>query len=165
MQHHKYQLWMQGPSVILNKQVPVGSAASCHPRKPRRIERGKILHVCECDNNNNTKYVEPLSAAAFSSMSSLLWPQRRRGPAAVPMDTVIPVHSFDDNKFIRPLVMYLLMRFDDVLDAQALRTSLEKLLSRDGWRRLGARLRLNVGFSTWWIVNLKLEAPRRKEVC
>lgn len=81
------------------------------------------------------------------------------------MDTVIPVHSFDDNKFIRPLVMYLLMRFDDVLDAQALRTSLEKLLSRDGWRRLGARLRLNVGFSTWWIVNLKLEAPRRKEVC
>lgn len=66
-------------------------------------------------------------------MSSLLWRQQRRGPAAVPTDTVIPVHSFDNNKYIRPLVMYL-MRFDDVLDAEALRKSLEKLLSLDGWR-------------------------------
>lgn len=86
-------------------------------------------------------------------MSSwMLWPrwrrqekQRRRGPARrVPTDTVIPLASFDDSPQIRPLVMHLLMRFDDVLDADALARALEALLSReDGWRRLGARLRLN----------------------
>lgn len=81
-------------------------------------------------------------------MSSLLWPWRRqkhpRGPARVPTDTVIPVASFDDNNRVRPLVMRLLMRFDDVLDADALARALETLLAReDGWRRLGARLRLN----------------------
>ncbi|RYP29907.1 hypothetical protein DL767_006506 [Monosporascus sp. MG133] len=39
--------------------------------------------------------------------------------------------------------MLCMMRFDDVIDPEKLRSSLEKLLSRDDWRKLGARLRLN----------------------
>lgn len=64
----------------------------------------------------------------------------------MPTDTVIPLHYFDDHPFIRPIVLYFMMRFDDVLDAEALRKPLEKLLSLDGWRKLGARIRANVGF-------------------
>lgn len=100
-------------------------------------------------------------------MSSLLWRPRVR-PARVATDTVVPVHFFDDSLFIRPIVMYFMMRFDDVLDAEALGKSLKKLLSLDGWRKLGARMRINVRlkiyyihlstcFSTWY---LKGRLPR-----
>jgi hypothetical protein len=36
------------------------------------------------------------------------------------------------------------MIFDDVLDADKLSGALWKLLDRPGWKKLGARLRLNV---------------------
>ncbi|RYP20343.1 hypothetical protein DL766_008202 [Monosporascus sp. MC13-8B] len=55
----------------------------------------------------------------------------------VPMGKVIPLHEMDDQEISRAIIMLLfMMRFDDVLDP-------EKLLSRDDWRKLGARLRLN----------------------
>lgn len=65
-------------------------------------------------------------------------------PTVVPTDKVYPVHFWDDTKILRPLILYQLMRVDDALDAEKLKAALVKLLNRDGWRNLGARLRLNV---------------------
>ncbi|KAI0169150.1 hypothetical protein GGR52DRAFT_592955 [Hypoxylon sp. FL1284] len=57
--------------------------------------------------------------------------------------TVIPLFRFDDTPVTRKVIVEFTMRFDDVLDPDKLRLSLEKLLSRPQWRKLGARLRLN----------------------
>lgn len=65
-------------------------------------------------------------------------------PSIVPTDTIVPLSAGDDNFVNKSIVMLFMMRFDDVLDPDKLRVSLEKLLERDGWRKLGARLRLNV---------------------
>ncbi|WYZ36908.1 hypothetical protein EsH8_II_000414 [Colletotrichum jinshuiense] len=65
-------------------------------------------------------------------------------PPVVPTDTIVALNVIDDNFINRKLVMLFMMRFDDVLHPEKLRSSLEKLLERDGWRKLGARLRLNV---------------------
>jgi hypothetical protein len=67
-------------------------------------------------------------------------------PDRVPTDTVIPLHSMDDNGTNRAVVIDFTMRFDDKLDVQKLVGSLEKLLVKPGWRKLGARLRQNVRF-------------------
>ncbi|KAH9228049.1 hypothetical protein K456DRAFT_1774996 [Colletotrichum gloeosporioides 23] len=64
-------------------------------------------------------------------------------PSIVPTDTIVPLSAGDDNFVNKSIVMLFMMRFDDVLDPDKLRVSLEKLLERDGWRKLGARLRLN----------------------
>lgn len=63
----------------------------------------------------------------------------------VATDTVIPLHSLDGNHINASILLYFLLRFDDVLDTEKLRDALQKLLNRDGWRKLGARLRINVG--------------------
>jgi hypothetical protein len=41
-------------------------------------------------------------------------------------------------------VVYSLARYDSLLDAEKLRSSLERLASIKGWKKLGARLRKNV---------------------
>ena len=61
----------------------------------------------------------------------------------VPTDTVVPVGFFDDTIIFRTFVLYTLFVFDDVLDPTLLRASLESLVSRPGWKKLGARLRKN----------------------
>ena len=66
-------------------------------------------------------------------------------PMTVATDRVLPVHYWDDTKMFRSVVLYYMMRFDDVLDVQKLETSLARLINRDGWCKLGARVRLNVG--------------------
>ena len=65
-------------------------------------------------------------------------------PARVPTDAVIPFNFFDDTPLWRAFILYSMFVFDDVLDPQKLRYSLEALAQREGWRKLGARLRLNV---------------------
>ncbi|KAF8848132.1 hypothetical protein BDZ45DRAFT_754153 [Acephala macrosclerotiorum] len=64
-------------------------------------------------------------------------------PAMVPTDTIIPLHFFDDTPLWRAFVLYSMFVFDDVLDAEKLRHSLDTLAQRDGWRKLGARMRRN----------------------
>ncbi|KAG9751626.1 hypothetical protein KCU90_g6130, partial [Aureobasidium melanogenum] len=55
---------------------------------------------------------------------------------------VVPVHTWDLP--LRSAVVYHLSRFNAPLDANKLKNSLVKLIDRDGgWRKLGARLRLN----------------------
>lgn len=65
-------------------------------------------------------------------------------PARGPTDTIIPFHFFDDTPLWRAFILYSMFVFDDVLDPQKLRYSLEALAQREDWRKLGARLRRNV---------------------
>ncbi|KAI7381981.1 hypothetical protein KC328_g11929 [Hortaea werneckii] len=64
-------------------------------------------------------------------------------PPKVPSDEVIPLHYLDDQFYTRALVLHFFSRFDDVLDPEKLREALDRLLHIGGWRKLGARLRLN----------------------
>ncbi|GAB1735136.1 hypothetical protein NU219Hw_g204t1 [Hortaea werneckii] len=64
-------------------------------------------------------------------------------PPKVPSDEVIPLHYLDDQSYTRALVLHFFSRFDDVLDPEKLRKALDRLLHMRGWRKLGARLRLN----------------------
>lgn len=65
-------------------------------------------------------------------------------PAKVSTDTVLPFHYFDDNEIYRAIRLQISFCFNDVLDAEKLRGAFARLLEMDGWRKLGARLRLNV---------------------
>lgn len=65
-------------------------------------------------------------------------------PPMVPTDQILPVHYWDDTTMFRSVVLHYMMRFDDILDVQKLTASLAKLIEREGWRKMGARLRLNV---------------------
>lgn len=58
-------------------------------------------------------------------------------------DEVVPLHFVDTT--YRDLTLHHLSRYEDVLDADKLKDSLIQLIQRDGWRKLGARLRKNVG--------------------
>jgi hypothetical protein len=65
-------------------------------------------------------------------------------PPRIESDDVYPVHMLDDIKTFRDLVVTWTLRFNDVLDADKLHTSLSKLLEIGDWRKVGGRLRLNV---------------------
>ncbi|OBR13194.1 BCL5p [Colletotrichum higginsianum IMI 349063] len=72
-----------------------------------------------------------------------LFSGQRKAPQRVSTDRVVPVGFFDDTVIFRTFVLYTLFVFDDVLDAAKLRGSLESVVSRPGWDKLGARLRRN----------------------
>ncbi|EPE27182.1 hypothetical protein GLAREA_03096 [Glarea lozoyensis ATCC 20868] len=64
-------------------------------------------------------------------------------PERVATDTVLPLHPMDDTSVNKSFILYLMLRFDDILDPEKLRSSLETLLEHGNWKKLGARLRLN----------------------
>ncbi|KAI1269156.1 hypothetical protein F5Y18DRAFT_439700 [Xylariaceae sp. FL1019] len=64
-------------------------------------------------------------------------------PARVSSDAVVPLGFYDDTMIFRIFVLGSMFVFNDVLDPQKLRSSLERLAQRDGWKRIGARLRKN----------------------
>ncbi|KAH7138321.1 hypothetical protein B0J11DRAFT_423588 [Dendryphion nanum] len=64
-------------------------------------------------------------------------------PEHVPTDTIIPLFRKDDTSSFRALTIGYSMRFDHVLDASKLAEALQTLLAMPGWRKFGARLRLN----------------------
>lgn len=66
-------------------------------------------------------------------------------PAKIPTDTVLPFNYLDDQIIFRDMRLQVSLCFDDVLDAEKLRGALARLLEMKGWRKLGARLRINVG--------------------
>lgn len=68
----------------------------------------------------------------------------RKAPAKVPTDIVAPFRYWDDTTVLRSLVVYTLSRYDAAMDPEKLGSSLERLVARKGWRKLGARLRKNV---------------------
>ena len=63
----------------------------------------------------------------------------------VPSDRVLPLHFFESSLLVQGNNMAVSLVFDDVLDPEKLRLALDGLVKRDGWQRLGGRLRKNVG--------------------
>jgi len=77
---------------------------------------------------------------------AFLFSWAKKGPQApprVPTDKIIPLQFMDDNKINRAMAISASMKFDHALDVEKLKGALEQVLGRPGWRRLGARLRLN----------------------
>jgi hypothetical protein len=70
----------------------------------------------------------------------------RSPPPVVETDDVFPLHMLDDTKSLRDIVVAWTLRFNDVLDADKLHTSLSRLLEIGDWRKVGGRLRRNVSF-------------------
>ncbi|KAK1708750.1 hypothetical protein BDP67DRAFT_524561 [Colletotrichum lupini] len=84
-------------------------------------------------------------------MSILRRKVARLAPPTVLTDKVIPVDYWDHHS--RDAVLNVMLRFDRQLDAAKLRRALEKLLDRrDGWRRLGGRVRLGPSNKLYWHV-------------
>jgi hypothetical protein len=65
-------------------------------------------------------------------------------PPTIATDKVVPFHFWDDNKMLRPVVPEVTLSFDDALDVAKIRSAIQQLLEREGWRKLGARMRMNV---------------------
>ncbi|XHG02596.1 hypothetical protein AWENTII_005941 [Aspergillus wentii] len=61
------------------------------------------------------------------------------------MAQIIPLHSKDATWMNRGIALEFTLQFDDVLDAEHLRRSLQRLMEIGDWKKLGARLRLNHG--------------------
>lgn len=59
-------------------------------------------------------------------------------------DEVVPFRFWDEQDVPQKLVLEFTYRFDDVLDAEKLKSSLERLLEIGEWRGLGARFKKNV---------------------
>lgn len=75
---------------------------------------------------------------------AFLFRGKLKAPATISTDTIIPLHWLDDTAVNQTLIMYFMMRFDDVLDPDRLRISLARLMDLGEWRKLGARLRQTV---------------------
>lgn len=65
---------------------------------------------------------------------------RKPATSRDPADRVVPLHFFENSLLVQGNNMAVLLVFDDVLDPEKLRQSLEGLIKRDGWQRLGGRL-------------------------
>lgn len=63
-------------------------------------------------------------------------------------DEVVPFRFLDQTGVLPKIVMEMTYCFDDVLDAEKLKASLERLLEIGEWRSLGARFRKNVRIVT-----------------
>lgn len=59
-------------------------------------------------------------------------------------DKIYPLYRLDTTKTLKSIVVTWTLRFDDVLSAEKLHFSLEKLLEIGDWRKVGGRLQLNV---------------------
>ncbi|KAL4799578.1 hypothetical protein BDV19DRAFT_261542 [Aspergillus venezuelensis] len=68
---------------------------------------------------------------------------RKPVQAPVPGDRVLPLHFFENSLLVQGNNMAVSLVFNEVLDANKLRDSLEGLVKREGWERLGGRLRRN----------------------
>lgn len=84
---------------------------------------------------------------ALRFLQSLLGLSEPERPARVPTDEVFPVFDFDARPQVRDIIIGWTLRFDDILDADALNVALSRLLEIGDWRKLGGRLRKNVSLS------------------
>ncbi|KAL7957995.1 putative LysR family regulatory protein [Trichoderma compactum] len=67
-----------------------------------------------------------------------LFSKKRAPPPTIPTDEVIPVRFVDE---LYQWSFDFTLFFEDVMDVEILRNSVDRLLQKDGWRQLGARLR------------------------
>ncbi|KAI6511026.1 hypothetical protein MCOR13_000712 [Pyricularia oryzae] len=77
----------------------------------------------------------------------------KSAPVPLPGDRVVPMNSLDDNALVHNTTLVVSFVFDALLDPEKLRDSLESLIKRDGWQKLGARIRYNgaTGRHEWHI--------------
>ncbi|KAK1761160.1 hypothetical protein QBC47DRAFT_313557 [Echria macrotheca] len=69
----------------------------------------------------------------------------------VTSDRIIPLHFFEDSPLVQGNNMAVSLVFDEVLDPEKLRSSLENLVQRhEGWERLGGRLKKNAKGKIEW---------------
>ncbi|TLD15133.1 hypothetical protein PspLS_10592 [Pyricularia sp. CBS 133598] len=54
---------------------------------------------------------------------------------------IIPLHSYDSMPLFTSIVLTVMLKYDRVLDPQVLRDAMVKLIDREGWRKLGSRLK------------------------
>ena len=73
-----------------------------------------------------------------------LWRSKQSQPVTVPTDTIIPLHYWDDVPPMRAVCVDVAFRFDDVMDLEKIRMSLSRLMEIGDWKKIGARLRMNV---------------------
>lgn len=71
-------------------------------------------------------------------------------PKPVASDQVIPLHWFEDGFMWKKVIVYTLFVFDARLDPEKLHESLGRVIERDGYRKLGGRLRRNVSFTLFF---------------
>jgi len=67
----------------------------------------------------------------------------KTAPPRVETDEIYPLHMLDDTKTLRGIVVTWTLRFNDVLDADKLHSSLSELLEIGDWRKIGGRMRMN----------------------
>ncbi|KAL2757319.1 hypothetical protein ACRALDRAFT_1067935 [Sodiomyces alcalophilus JCM 7366] len=77
-----------------------------------------------------------------------------------PTDRVLPLHFFENSRLVQGNNMAVSLVFDDVLDPEKLRQSLEGLVKREGWQKLGGRLRTNAAGKTEWHIPREFTAER-----
>lgn len=65
-------------------------------------------------------------------------------PQPLPTDTVVPVPLLDDQPRWHQRCLHYGYLFNDVLDSDKLRQALQRLMEIGEWRKLGARIRINV---------------------
>ncbi len=75
----------------------------------------------------------------------LKWGSKDLPPARFPTDEVVQGHVLDDTATNREIGMTWTLRFEDVLDADKLHGALARLLEIGNWRKIGGRLKLDVG--------------------
>ncbi|KAM0254287.1 hypothetical protein ACHAQJ_006927 [Trichoderma viride] len=85
---------------------------------------------------------------------------RKPTPAYVPGDRVVPLHFFENSPLVQGNNMAVSLVFDDILDPEKLRQSLENLVKREGWQRLGGRLRKNAAGKLEWHIPTEFTAER-----
>ncbi|TPX07382.1 uncharacterized protein E0L32_002148 [Thyridium curvatum] len=78
----------------------------------------------------------------------------------VPTDQVIPLHWFEDGFMWKTVIVYTLLAFDEALDPETLRDSLTRLIQRDGYKKLGARIRKNAQGGVEYHVPAEFTADR-----
>lgn len=57
---------------------------------------------------------------------------------------IIPMHSYDAMPVFANMVLTIMLKYDHVLDPIMLKNAMVELVDRDGWRKLGARLKYEV---------------------
>ncbi|KAK7993690.1 hypothetical protein PG989_007071 [Apiospora arundinis] len=63
-------------------------------------------------------------------------------------EQIIPVHEFDSMAVYPNIMLSLMLKYDKILDPIILRDSMIELVNREGWCKLGSRLKRNVNTTT-----------------
>ena len=68
-------------------------------------------------------------------------------------DKIFPLRFMDSSEVFTKIALDFTLRFDDVLDPEKLRLSLERLVQIGNWHQIGARYRKNVSHVSLVIFN------------